>query len=84
MVAGVQKVLPQNKGTLRLTVNDLFWTNGLRWYSSFSNQQFDFQAEMKFEPRIVKLTYSRSFGNKETKTARQRKGAEEERNRVTF
>jgi len=84
VVVGIQKVLPQNKGMLRLTVNDLFWKNGLRWYGSFSNQQFDFQAEMRFEPRVAKLTYSRSFGNQKTKAARQRKGAEEERGRVQF
>jgi len=39
---------------------------------------------MRFEPRVAKLTYSRSFGNQKTKAARQRKGAEEERGRVQF
>ncbi len=84
VTAGIQKVLPNNKGTLRLNISDIFWTNSLRWYTTFSTQQFDFQAKMKFEPRIVKLTYSRSFGNQKVKTTRQRRGAEEERGRVQF
>jgi outer membrane receptor protein involved in Fe transport len=82
--AGIQKVLPNQKGTLRLTVNDLFWTNTLRWYVPVTIQQFDFQAKMKFEPRVAKLTYSRNFGNQKVKAARKRRVADEEKGRVTF
>lgn len=84
VTAGIQKVLPNNKGTLRLNINDIFWTNSNRWYTTFSAQQFDFQAKMKFEPRVVKMTYSRSFGNQKVKTTRQRRGAQEEQERVKF
>ena len=84
VIAGIQKVLPNNKGTFRLNISDIFWTNTLRWYTSFPTQQFDFQAKMKFEPRVVKLTYSCSFGNQKVKTTRQRRGADEERGRVQF
>jgi hypothetical protein len=84
VTAGIQKILPNNKGILRLNINDIFWTDILRWYTAFSTQQFDFQAKMKFEPRVVKMTYSRSFGNQKVKTTRQRRGAEEERGRIQF
>lgn len=84
VVAGLQKVLSNNRGTLRLTLNDLFWMNQLRWVTSFPEQQFDFRATLRDAPRIVKLSYTRSFGNQKTKIPPQRKGSEEEQKRVTF
>jgi hypothetical protein len=84
VVAGIQKVLPKNRGTFRLTINDILWKNQLRWHTAFPEQQFEFRGTLRDSPRIVKLTYTRSFGNQKTKIAPQRKGAEEELKRVTF
>ena len=84
VIAGVQKLLSNNRGTLRLTISDLLWMNQLRWYVSFPAQQVDFRATLRDAPRIVRLSYTRSFGNQKAKTARQRKGAEDEQKRVTF
>lgn len=84
VVAGFQKVLSNNRGTLRLNINDILWMNQLRWYTSFPDQQFDFRATLRDAPRIIKLSYTRSFGNQKTRIAPQRKGSEEEQKRVTF
>jgi hypothetical protein len=84
LVFGIQNVLPNNRGTLRLTINDMLWMNQLRWVTSFPEQQFDFRATLRDAPRIAKLSYTRSFGNQKAKIAPQRKGSEEEQKRVTF
>ena len=84
VVAGIQKVLPNSRGTLRLTINDILWMNQLRWSTSFPDQQFDFRATLRDAPRIAKLSYTHSFSNQKTRIAPQRKSAEEEQKRVTF
>ncbi|KAA3437636.1 outer membrane beta-barrel family protein [Rufibacter hautae] len=82
--AGVQKELPDEKGVFRLSINDIFWTDRfkllsdvkeLNLYSSFSGVFSD--------PRIVRLTYSRNFGNRKMKVATRREtSSEEERKRA--
>ena len=34
MTVGLQKILPNDKGTLRLTLSDIFWTNIGRYNST--------------------------------------------------
>jgi hypothetical protein len=81
---GLQKKLNPDKGTLRLTVDDLLWTTV--WV--LVSKQPDMNLNSTFtgyfsEPRIVRLTYSRNFGNKGVKSAGNRAtGSEEERRRV--
>jgi outer membrane receptor protein involved in Fe transport len=84
VILGVQKLLPNNRGQVSFTINDLLWTNQLRWHASFPEQQVDFKATLRHAPRIVKLTYTRSLGSKTIKTARERRGAEEEKKRISF
>ncbi|WP_247236550.1 TonB-dependent receptor domain-containing protein [Telluribacter sp. SYSU D00476] len=84
LVLGIQKVFTQNRGRLSLTINDLLWTNQLRWYATFPEEEVKFNALLRDAPRIAKVTYTRSFGNQKVKTASQRKGAEEEKRRVSF
>jgi hypothetical protein len=84
IMAGIQKVLPHNRGQVNFTINDLLWTNQLRWYAFFPKQQMDFRATLRDEPRIVKLTYTRSLGSKTLKKGSGRQGAEEEKKRVSF
>jgi hypothetical protein len=81
--AGIQKKLNHNKGTIQVTGTDLFWTN--RFAIRSINQQLnqDINMDAKFEPRVIRLTYSRNFGNATVKPAKQRvTGSEEERRRV--
>jgi hypothetical protein len=80
---GLQKILPDNKGTLRLNISDIFWTNYLRWKTTIPNLNLDVTGHYKFEPRTVRLTYTRSFGNQKVKSAKNRTtGSEEERQRL--
>jgi outer membrane receptor protein involved in Fe transport len=84
LMGGIQKVLPANGGKLSLTVNDVLWMNQLRWYVSFPVQESHFTATLRGAPRVVKLTYTRSLGSKTLKKAREHKGAEEEKRRISF
>ncbi|GAA4397995.1 outer membrane beta-barrel family protein [Nibrella viscosa] len=84
VVLGIQKVLPNNRGRLSLTVNDVFWTNQLKWFASFPQQQVDFTATLRDAPRIIKVTYTRSLGSQTIKAARQRRAADDEKKRVSF
>lgn len=81
--AGLQKKLRKDRGTLSLNIQDIFWTNKLRFEGYQPDINLDIDGTMTFEPRVVRLTYSRNFGNKKVKAARNRKtGSDEERKRV--
>lgn len=81
---GIQKKLPEEKGTLRLTFSDLFWTNIIRTTSGVEVLNPVGGWNGSFEPRVVWFTYSRTFGNKNVKAINRRKtGSEEERSRVS-
>lgn len=84
VMIGIQKKLSKNRGQLSLIMNDIFWTNQLRWYAAFPEQQIDFTARLRDAPRIVKLTYTRSLGSKTLKKTRERWAADEEKKRISF
>jgi len=81
---GVQKKLNHEKGTFRLSVDDLFWTN---WFTLINeqpalNMHTSFRGAFS-EPRVVRLTFSRNFGNTKVKAATKREtSSEEERKRA--
>lgn len=80
---GLQKILPDNKGTLRLNITDIFWTNYTRWKTTIPNLNLDVIGHYKFEPRTLRLTYTRSIGNQKMKSTKNRTtGSEEERQRL--
>jgi outer membrane receptor protein involved in Fe transport len=79
----LQKKLPNDKGSLTLGVTDLFWTQGFRVRSLTPAADQTVNWQLLREPRVVRLTYSKSFGNQQVKAARRRAtGSEEERSRV--
>lgn len=81
---GVQKKLEKERGTLSLSVSDVFWTSRIYTRSYVPAANLDVDLDILFDTRVVKLTYSRNFGNKNVKAAKQRKtGSEEERSRVS-
>ncbi len=83
VTAGIQKVLPNGKGTIRLNINDIFWTNKFRWNTRVPSLNLNEAGSYRFEPRVVRFTYSRSFGNQKVKAAQRRAtGSEEERQRL--
>jgi hypothetical protein len=80
---GVQKKFSGNKGTLRLSISDLFWNMRLEVVNDLPALNMYQDLGLLFEPRVVRLTYSRNFGNTHVKAAKQRAtGSEEERRRV--
>jgi hypothetical protein len=80
---GIQKKLNKERGTINLSISDIFWTNRFRIKLAYPSVNLDQVFYYTPEPRVVKLTYSCNFGNKNIKEANKRKtGSEEERNRV--
>ena len=78
---GIQKQVLQKKGTVKVSVSDVFHT--LHWTatSDFAGQYL--RATGSQESRQLKLYFTYKFGNSQVKTARQRKsGLEEESKRV--
>ncbi len=83
VTVGLQKLLPNDRGTLRLTLSDIFWTNIGRYNSTIPALNINTTATFVGEPRVFRLTYSRSFGSKTVKGAKSRAtGSEEERSRL--
>lgn len=80
---GLQKILPNNQGTLRLNISDIFWTNIRQWTTSVLTNNLDESGTVKGEPRVIRITYNRSFGNQKVKASKKRAtGSEEERQRL--
>lgn len=78
--AGVSKQILKNKGTVRLTVRDIFLTQNYSGYSNFQNADEPF--EVKWDSRVVRLTFSWRFGKAMKAIKRSAGGATEETERV--
>lgn len=79
--AGVQKSVWKNKGTLRLNVTDIFWTNLPKAVITYDNYIEKWNA--KRESRVVNLGFTYRFGKNSVQAARRRTtGSEEERQRA--
>lgn len=79
--AGLQQQVLKGKGTLRLTVSDIFKT--MRWAGSSNFTGVYGIASGRWESRQLKLNFTYRFGNTQVKAARQRKtGLEEESKRA--
>lgn len=79
--AGLQQQVLKGKGTVRLTVSDIFRT--MRWAGSSNFTGVYGVASGRWESRQLKLNFTYRFGNTQVKAARQRKtGLEEESKRA--
>jgi len=80
---GLQKAFADNS-RLRLSWSDLFRTNTMRFETTIPEQDLNTNMDFILETRILRLTYTRSFGNKKVKALRENRstGSEEERRRV--
>ena len=68
--AGLQKQIWNKKGTIRLNVNDIFWTNKFRGKAMYKD--IDFAVKSEWPSRQFRLTFTYAFGNQNVKGARQR------------
>jgi len=78
---GIQKTVLQKKGTIKVSVSDIFNTLHFTAVSDFAGQYL--RATGGSESRQLKVYFTYKFGNTQVKTARQRKtGSDEEGKRV--
>ena len=81
IAVGVQKSMLKNKGTLRLNVTDIFWTNLPKAVITYTNYIEKWHA--KRETRVATLSFTYRFGKNTVQAARRRTTAsEEERQRA--
>lgn len=79
--AGVQKSVLKNKGTIRLNMTDIFWTNLPRATITYDNYIEKWHAYR--ETRVANITFTYRFGkNTVTQARRRATGSEEERRRA--
>jgi hypothetical protein len=79
--AGIQKTLFNKQATLRLNIQDIFWTGYPRATSVYTGYREDFIAER--ETRVANISFTYRFGKKTVpQTRRHSSGAEEEKRRA--
>lgn len=79
--AGIQKNILDKKGTIRLNVNDIFWTN--RFNATTNYKDMNFSVRSLWPSRQVRVTFTYRFGNQNVKGTRERNtGADELQQRV--
>ncbi|HSI74890.1 MAG TPA: outer membrane beta-barrel protein [Lunatimonas sp.] len=79
---GVQKKLNQDKGTFRLTIDDIFYTNILRPTSTIPEYRVTSSVVGDFHFQSIRLNYTRNFGNKKLRGVNIKSGSEELQRRV--
>lgn len=87
--AGAKKELKNNRGSFQLSVSDIFRSTTFNNYlGHLTEEAFLLKSYLNFNPEtrkspIIKLTYSRSFGNSTIKSQRkQDSGSNDERERI--
>mgnify|MGYP001291995468 CR=1 FL=1 len=73
--AGVQKSFEKNNGRLRLHASDILLSSFIRGTVNYQNANLSFNP--RYTTRRITLSYSRSFGSKTVKAAKQRRTASE-------
>ncbi|MDI9869359.1 outer membrane beta-barrel family protein [Flectobacillus roseus] len=78
---GIQKTLLEKKATLKLNVQDIFFTNKATATTQYGS--VDIISSNTWDSRQVRLTFSYRFGNSKVSAARNRStGLDEEKSRV--
>lgn len=80
MGAGISKQVLQNKGTIRLAIRDMFYTQNYSGYSHFQNADEPFTV--KWDSRVARITFNWRFGKAMKAIKRSAGGASEETDRV--
>lgn len=78
---GVQKKILNEKGNIKLSVNDVF--NSMKWGGTVNFGGLNMRLNNKWESQQLKLAFTYRFGNKNVKSSRERKtGLEDEQRRI--
>ncbi len=81
MNIGLSKQVMQSKGTIKVSVNDVFYTQQFRGYSRYQN--VDVTIHQVRDSRIFNVSFSYRFGKGKPVQSQRRKGsAGDEQNRV--
>ncbi|MCB0685405.1 MAG: TonB-dependent receptor [Saprospiraceae bacterium] len=79
--AGISKKFWNDAATIKISISDIFYTNGWGGESNFGNLYM--RGGGNWESRQIRVNFSYLFGNKQVKAARSRQtGIEDEQNRV--
>lgn len=79
---GFQKTLNQNKGTLRLTFDDIFYNNIWRFNTSIPEYNVTNSFVVDWHMQAIRLNYTRNFGNKKLRGVKIKSGSEELQRRL--
>jgi hypothetical protein len=79
---GVQKKFANNTGSIRLNVSDIFWTNMYRFQIDNEALNLHQQGRLRFEPRVIRISFTKNFGSNSIKSGRRTTGSETEQGRV--
>jgi outer membrane receptor protein involved in Fe transport len=74
---GAQKIIMKGKGTLRLNVTDILWTNRPRVTVTYEGSYIE-NWNARRETRVANLNFTYRFGNNKVQAARRRAAASEE------
>lgn len=77
---GVAKQIMKKKGTVKLSIRDMTWFQNYSGYSTFQNSYEPFT--IKWDSRVVRLSFSWRFGKAMKAVRRSEGGANDEINRV--
>jgi hypothetical protein len=80
--AGLSKQVMKNKGTVRLTVRDIFWTQRLRGVTQYGNVDVDIRQVNESRVATLGFTYNFSKGKKISPIKRRQGSSNEEQDRI--
>jgi hypothetical protein len=79
--AGIQKNLGE-KGTIRLSMDDILHTNNWRIETKSSAHHLDVRFNYDWNNQFLRLAYTRNLGNTKLRQMKFKSGSEEERKRI--
>ncbi|MCG2589567.1 outer membrane beta-barrel family protein [Rhodohalobacter sulfatireducens] len=79
---GVQKKVGDGRGTLRLSANDILYTDVWKVDSDVPSANLDSSMRLDWHRQQISLTFSWNFGNNSLRAVNVDSGSEEEQNRV--
>lgn len=80
--AGLSQQVLKNKGTIRLTARDIFWTQRLRGITQYGNVDLEMRQFSETQVVTIGFTYNFSKGKKIAPVKRTQGSANEEQNRI--